>query len=87
MKDVEIVIVDDNEDDAELTRRAMKSANFVNEITWLKDGEEAVHYLKGKGKYENRNINTKPRLILLDLKLPKLSGMQVLEQIKMDENL
>ena len=85
--DVQIVLVEDSFDDAELTMRSLKSSNFVNEIIWLKDGEEAVNYLQGKGEYEDRDTSVKPKLILLDLKLPKLSGIEVLERIKKDENL
>lgn len=83
----QIVLVEDSSDDAELTMRSLKGSNFVNDIVWLKDGEEAVNYLQGKGEYEGRDISIKPKLILLDLKLPKLSGTQVLEQIKKDDNL
>ncbi|WP_370087427.1 response regulator [Ekhidna sp.] len=85
--DVQIVLVEDSFDDAELTMRSLKSSNFVNEIVWLQDGEEALNYLQGKGKYEDRDTSIKPKLILLDLKLPKLSGIEVLERIKKDENL
>lgn len=85
--DVQIVLVEDNQDDAELTMRSLKNSNFVNEIIWLKDGEEAINYLTGKGEFSSRDINIKPRLILLDLKLPKLNGMEVLARIKKDENL
>ncbi len=87
MTDVQIVLVEDSEDDAELTMRALKGANFVNEIVWLKDGEEAIHYLQGKGEYDGRDVTVKPKLILLDLKLPKLGGIEVLELIKKDDNL
>ncbi|MEP1033545.1 response regulator [Ekhidna sp.] len=85
--DVQIVLVEDNPDDAELTMRSLKNSNFVNEIVWLKDGEEAINYLTGKGEYSKRDLNIKPRLILLDLKLPKLNGMEVLEIIKKNESL
>lgn len=85
--DVQIVLVEDSFDDAELTKRSLKNSNFVNEVIWLKDGEQAINYLQGKGEYEQRDTAIKPRLILLDLKLPKLSGLEVLERIKKDENL
>ncbi|MEO9871629.1 response regulator [Ekhidna sp.] len=85
--DVQVVLVEDSVDDAELTMRSLKNSNFANEITWLKDGEDAINYLQGKGKYADRDITIKPKLILLDLKLPKLSGIQVLERIKKDKNL
>ena len=85
--DVQIVLVEDSFDDAELTQRSLKNSNFVNEVIWLKDGEEAINYLQGKGEYAKRDTAIKPRLILLDLKLPKLSGLEVLERIKKDKNL
>ncbi|MEP0987616.1 response regulator [Ekhidna sp.] len=86
-KDNQIVLVEDSADDAELTMRSLKGPNFVNEIIWLKDGEEAINYLQGKEGYQDRDTSIKPRLILLDLKLPKLSGIQVLEKIKEDDDL
>lgn len=85
--DVQIVLVEDSFDDAELTMRSLKNSNFVNEVIWLKDGEQAINYLQGNGAYEGRDIAVKPKLILLDLKLPKLSGLEVLELIKKDKNL
>ncbi|MEQ6167365.1 response regulator [Ekhidna sp. MALMAid0563] len=85
--DVQIVLVEDSFDDAELTQRSLKNSNFVNEVIWLKDGEQAINYLQGKGEYAKRDTAIKPRLILLDLKLPKLSGLEVLERIKKDKNL
>ncbi|MEQ8905198.1 response regulator [Ekhidna sp.] len=85
--DVQIVLIEDSFDDAELTMRSLKNSNFVNEVVWLKDGEQAINYLQGKGEYAERDTAIKPRLILLDLKLPKLSGLEVLERIKKDENL
>lgn len=87
INDVQIVLVEDSFDDAELTMRSLKNSNFVNEVIWLKDGEQAINYLQGKGDYTDRNTAVKPKLILLDLKLPKLSGLEVLERIKKDKNL
>ncbi|WP_425390691.1 response regulator [Ekhidna sp.] len=86
-KDVQLLLVEDSMDDADLAMRAIKNANVINDIVWLKDGEEAIHYLKGEGKYEGRDTSIKPRVILLDLKLPKIGGVQVLEKIKKDDNL
>lgn len=86
-EDIQIVLVEDSVDDMELTVRSLKSSNLVNKIVWLKDGEEATHYFKGEGKFEGRNTDIKPRLVLLDLKLPKLNGIEVLESIKSDSNL
>ncbi|MEM9896742.1 MAG: response regulator [Bacteroidota bacterium] len=85
--DIQIVLVEDNEDDAALTMRAMKDVNLINEITWLKDGEKAVDYLLAQGNYSQRDQSKKPKLILLDLKLPKLNGTEVLQIIKENEEL
>lgn len=79
---VEILLVEDNMDDAELTIHALRKKSLANRLTHLKDGEEALDFLFGTGKYEGRNINHKPKLILLDLKMPKIDGMEVLEKIK-----
>ncbi|MEP5613459.1 MAG: response regulator [Cyclobacteriaceae bacterium] len=81
--EVQIVLIEDSDDDAALTMRAIKSSNLVNDIVWLKDGEEAINYLKS----ENEAGEAKPKLILLDLKLPKINGIEVLERIKQDEDL
>lgn len=87
LNEVKILLVEDNPDDAELTMRSLKSSNFINEIVWLKDGEEALHYLRKKGRFSSPEIKIKPTLILLDLKLPKVNGTEVLEQIKLDSEL
>jgi two-component system, response regulator len=84
-KEVEVLLVDDNLSDAELTMRALHKNNMVNSIIHLKDGEEALDFLFGTGKYEGRNINIKPRLLLLDLKMPKVSGLEVLTIIKAND--
>jgi CheY-like chemotaxis protein len=79
---VEILLVEDNMDDAEMTIRALRKKNLSNRLTHLTDGEEALDFLFGKGKFEGRDINYKPKLILLDLKMPKIDGMEVLEKVK-----
>jgi len=79
---VEILLVEDNMDDAEMTIRALRKKNLSNRLTHLTDGEEALNFLFGKGKFEGRDINYKPKLILLDLKMPKIDGMEVLEKVK-----
>lgn len=79
---VEILLVEDNMDDAEMTIRALRKKNLTNRLTHLSDGEEALDFLFGKGKFEGRDINLKPKLILLDLKMPKIDGMEVLEKVK-----
>ena len=82
--DVEILLVEDNPNDAELTIRALKKKNLANTIIHLKDGAEALEYIFCTGKYADRDINNKPKAILLDLKMPKVNGLEVLERVKAD---
>lgn len=84
-KDVEILLVEDNPNDAELTMRALKKQNLANSLHWVKDGAEALDFIFAKGNYSNRNSNNKPKVILLDLKLPKVDGLEVLKKLKEDE--
>jgi two-component system response regulator len=79
---VEILLVEDDIDDAEMTIHALRKNNLANRLTHMMDGEEALNFLFGKGKFTGRDINLKPRLILLDLKMPKVDGMEVLERVK-----
>ncbi len=81
---IEILFVEDSADDAALTIRALRKSGLSNPILHLKDGAEALDFLYCKGNYVSRNINEQPKLILLDLKMPKVSGMEVLEKIKSD---
>jgi len=83
---IEILLIEDNLNDAELTRRALFKNKIANQITHLKDGAEALEFLFGTGKYEGRDTDNKPKVILLDLKMPKVSGIEVLEQIKTNSN-
>jgi len=83
--DVEIILIEDNPDDAELTIRALRKSNLINRIVHLKDGAEALDFLFGTGAYEGRNIHLKPKVILLDLKMPKVDGLQVLRKIKSND--
>ena len=80
---VDILLVEDNPTDAELTLRALRKGNLVNQITWLRDGAEALEFIFCTGAYAGRPADN-PRLILLDLKLPKVDGIEVLRQIKAD---
>ena len=82
---VEILIVEDNPNDYELTTRALRKINLANHIYWVKDGAEALDFVFCKGIYESRQLSNGPKLILLDLKLPKMDGIQVLKAIKADE--
>ena len=79
----EIVLVEDSDEDAELTLRALKRQNFANTVHRLIDGAAAVDYFFGQD--ENGNANALPRVVLLDLKLPKVSGLEVLKRLKADE--
>jgi len=80
-----ILLVEDNPDDRELTRRALKKNNLCNELVVAHDGEQALDYLFGTGAYEGRDTSVTPQVILLDLGLPKMSGFEVLERIRSDE--
>jgi two-component system response regulator len=79
---VEILFAEDNIDDATLTMRALKKCGLTNPIFHVKDGAEALEFMNCKGAYSTRNITNQLKLILLDLKMPKVSGMEVLEQLK-----
>ena len=82
---VEILLIEDNPNDIELTLRVLKENNLANNVQVVKDGEEALDFIFGTGKYEDRDINLKPKIILLDLKLPKVSGIEILQKIRADE--
>lgn len=84
---IEILLVEDNLHDAELTIRAFKKHNFSNQLVHVQDGAEALDFLFGRGKYNNRNMEQHPRIVLLDLKLPKINGLEVLRMIKNDNTL
>ncbi len=85
LKEVEILLVEDNPNDIELTLRALGKYNLANKVHVVTDGSEALEYLFGTGTYAGRVTNGKPKLILLDLKLPKVDGLEVLRRIKADE--
>ena len=81
---VEILLIEDSEFDAEITIRALRKSKLANKIVHLTDGEKALDFLFGTGEFKGRNTENKPKLILLDLKMPKINGMEVLERIKSD---
>jgi CheY-like chemotaxis protein len=86
-RSVLVLLVEDNPNDAELTLHALRRNNLVNGIDHVRDGEEALDYLYGRGKYDDRDLRSLPKVILLDLKLPKVDGMDVLRTIKADPQL
>jgi CheY-like chemotaxis protein len=81
---VDILLVEDNPNDAELAIRALKKNNLANTILHVRDGAEALDFMFGRGAYEGKPIEARPRLILLDLKLPKVDGLEVLSVLKSD---
>lgn len=84
-KDVQILLVEDNRSDAALTIRALNKHNLANNLVHLIDGAQALEFLFATGEYEARNIQNKPKVIFLDLKMPKVSGLEVLREIKKDD--
>ena len=84
---VEVLLIEDNPRDAELTIRALKRHNLANRLVHVKDGAEGLDFLFGRGQYQGRSTNTSPRVVLLDLKLPKVNGLEVLRQMKENQHL
>ena len=82
---VEILLVDDSAEDVELTIRALRRSKIVNEIQVAEDGAEALDFLFSRGSYQDRTLLHLPRLVLLDLKLPKISGLEVLRAMRADD--
>ena len=80
-----ILLAEDNPDDVKLTLRALKKSNILNEVVIAEDGVEALDYLFGTGKFAGRDISVKPQLVLLDLKMPRLDGLEALQRIRSDE--
>ncbi|RYX95638.1 response regulator [bacterium] len=84
-ENIEILYVEDNQYDIELTLRVFKKQNVANKVHVVKDGEKALEFIFATGEYEDRKIENLPKFILLDLKLPKINGIEVLKQIKANE--
>ena len=85
MNEVEVLLVEDNPSDAELTVRALKKRNLANRLFHVKDGAEAIDFLFAQGPFVSRRVENGPKVVLLDLKLPKVDGIEVLRRIKADE--
>ena len=84
---VKILLVEDNVQDIEITQRAFAKGRVRNELTVVRDGEEAIEYLYHRGRYQDPATSPRPGMILLDLNLPKVGGLEVLQQIKKDDQL
>ena len=82
LEQLEILLAEDNAEDAEMTIRALKRNNLANHLHWAKDGAEALDYLFCRGEYAGRDPASPPRLLLLDIKMPKVDGIEVLRQVK-----
>lgn len=80
----ELLLVEDNSSDAEMTMRALRKNNIANKVVHVKDGAEAIDYIFAQGNFSDRKIEQAPRVVLLDLKMPKVNGIQVLEKVKSD---
>jgi len=85
LDEVEVLLVEDNCNDAELTQRALQKNNLANRLFHVKDGAEAIDFVFAQGAYGNRKIQNAPKVVLLDLKLPKVDGIEVLRRIKSDD--
>lgn len=83
---IDVLLVEDRAEDAELAMMGLQKYNLVNKIDWVKDGEEALEYLFCKGRYAERCRESRPKLVLLDLKMPKIDGIEVLKQLRSNES-
>ena len=85
LEPAEILLAEDSAEDAEMTMRALRKCNLANHLHWVKDGEEALDYLFCGGPYADRKPGHPPRLVLLDIKMPKVDGIEVLRRVKGSE--
>lgn len=83
MEQIEILLAEDSVSDAEMALRALKKNNLSNRVTWVKDGVQALDFVFGRGQYAGRSGN--PKLIMLDIKMPKVDGIEVLRQVRANE--
>jgi CheY-like chemotaxis protein len=86
-KPLSILLVEDNQDHAELTLKALKNGSAAHEVYWVKDGEEALDFLQRRGRWADASTAPRPALVLLDVNLPKVGGHEVLRRIKADDGL
>jgi two-component system, response regulator len=84
---IKILLVEDNPDDIDITKRALKEAKIINKLWIVRDGQEALDFLQHKGEYKDPSLSPKPGLVLLDINLPKINGIDVLDVIKKDPDL
>ncbi len=85
-EDVDILLIEDTDSDAELAIRALRKRGLANNLVWLNDGAKALDFIFAQGEYSGRNVENRPKVILLDLRLPKVSGIEVLRRLKSDVN-
>ena len=84
-ENVEVLLVEDSREDAELTMRALTKSNFRNKVHWVEDGVDALDFIRCTGMYTHRDATQRPKLVLLDLKMPRLGGLAVVQAMKADE--
>ena len=85
MNSKQILLVEDNPDDVKLTLRALERSRIANEVVVVQDGVEAIEYLSGTGKFSGRNSDVLPQVVLLDLKMPRMDGLEFLQRIRAEE--
>ncbi len=83
LQEIEILLAEDSASDAEMALRALKKSNLANSVTWVRDGVEALDFIFSRGKFDGRSGN--PKLVMLDLKMPKVDGIEVLRQLRANE--